>query len=463
MWWTWMAAWAADGPIKLSKEVARVNEEVRLELAPDTCVAITEAVFHDLANLRPDEVDRTDLARKADDVVLDIFRARLATQAALTRFAEAGELEHDCVTGVRRADLASRYLVDQVYEALPDDTLPGTWLVAGKKPRFAKEHPELRTGDVLVTRATALSSAGIAHLGGIDSQFSHNALVYVDEAGKAWTVEAYMERGALVQPVEDFLADGLGRVVILRHHDAALAAEAAAAAYDRVAHGPFIPYDDLFLHDDGDRLFCSEVARWAYGSLIGRPNTIPWDLTRFPRETNARFFDAMGIEGSETSMPADILYDPSFDIVAEWRDPAELPRMRRHDAIAESAYRWMEEEGYEVDPSAGDAAFVTVGLTLRRLPVLSYAVRDRLLPTSNRDFLVTGLAFDTAGRVVDEELVRRKGEGRNVTRTEWLEALEAMRLEDLSTWEGAPKDAAFHTKMHPGGDPAEVSGSSETP
>ena len=70
----------------------------------------------------------------------------------------------------------------------------------------------------------------------------------------------------------------------------------------------------------------------------------------------------------------------------------------------------------------------------------------------------------TGATVVDEELVRRRGEGRNVTRTEWLETLEAMRLEDLSTWEGAPKDAAFHGKMHPGATPApEVSESSETP
>lgn len=450
MWWSWSMA-HADGPIQLSREVARVNEEVRLELAPETCVPVLEAVFHDLEKLRPDEVDAADLARKHDAIVLGAFRARLTAQDAVARFAGDGQLDHDCVTALRRADLSSRYLVDHVYEALPDGALPGDWLIAGKKPRFASRPPELRSGDVLVSRATALSSAGIAHLGGIDSQFSHNALVYVDPEGKAWTVEAYMEKGAIVQPVEDFLSGGLGRVVVLRHHDAELASRAAAAAWERVSGGPFIPYDDVFHHDDGERLFCSEVPRWAYGSLLGLPNTVPADLTRFPRDTNPRFFEAMGIDGEATSMPSDILYDPSFSIVAEWRDPAALPRMRRHDAIAESAYTWMEQDGYTIDPTGTEAAVVTVGLALRRLPVLSFAVRDRLLPTSSRDFLVTGLAFDTTGQVIDEELVRRMGEGRNVTRTRWLQALEEMRREDLATWENAPKDAAFHGQLHPAG------------
>ncbi len=447
MWWSWLAvAGAEDGPIQLSKEVARVREEVRLELAPETCPEILTAVFHDLERLRVEEVHRSDLEAHSPEIVLGAFAARVEAQEAIARFAADGRLTHECVTALRRADIAARYLVDHVYE----EVAPGgmsEWIVAGSG--FAEEVPPLRSGDVLVSRATALSSAGIAHLGGVDSQFSHNALVWVGPDGVAYTVEAYMEKGAIVQTVDAFLADGLGRVVLLRHRDPELAARAAEAAHRRVSEGPFIPYDDLFHHDDGSALFCSEMPRWAYGGALGVAPTIPWDLTKFPRDTNGRFFTAMGIEGTETSMPADVLYDPSFSIVAEWRDPEILPRLRRHDAIAETAYRWMEEEGYEVDPSLVDEATVTVGLAMRRMPVLSMAVRDRLLPTSSPAFLVTGLAFDEAGQAIDEELVRRTGEGRGVQRAVWLAALEEMRAEDLSSWE-REGEASFHDRMHPG-------------
>ena len=119
-----------------------------------------------------------------------------------------------------------------------------------------------------MTRATELSSAGIGHLADRDSVFSHNALVYVGDDGQAWVVEAYLERGALVEPLETFLASGIGRGVVLRHRDPALAARAADAAYHRVADGPHIRYDDRFDAEDPTTLFCSEVPRWAFGALL---------------------------------------------------------------------------------------------------------------------------------------------------------------------------------------------------
>ena len=56
-----------------------------------------------------------------------------------------------------------------------------------------------------------------------------------------------------------------------------------------------------------------------------------------------------------TSAPADMLYEPSFEIVAEWRDPSVLASMREHDAVVESMMSWMEELDYALKPLPGDS------------------------------------------------------------------------------------------------------------
>ena len=44
----------------------------------------------------------------------------------------------------------------------------------------------------------------------------YNAMIDIDEAGAVWTVEAYLERGALVQPLDALLAGHIGRVAVVR-------------------------------------------------------------------------------------------------------------------------------------------------------------------------------------------------------------------------------------------------------
>lgn len=377
-----------------------------------------------------EDVDATSGA----DRIRALFAARVEAQEALDDAA--------CVDSLRTVDYAARVAADRLYEALPVDERPDAWLSVDGDGR-----PELRTGDVLVTRAVALSSAGIAHLGEQDGHFSHNALVYVAPDGEVWTVSAFMEKGAVVEPLDEFLASGLGRVVVLRHEDAELAERAGAAAYERIAEGPHVPYDDAMDDGDSDALFCSEIARWAYGPLLGEPATIPLHPTTFGPESDT-FLDAMGIEVRATSMPGDALYDPRFAVVAEWRSVEDLAEMRRHDAIAESAFAWMEQGDYVVDPTAGEAATVSVGLAFRRTPVLALLVKDRILPTSDPDFLLTGLAFDTAGRALDEALVERVGEV-SLSRLEWLAEIEAVRAEDEATWTESPRKSLFHKTLHP--------------
>ena len=301
---------------------------------------------------------------------------------------------------------------------------------------------------MLVARGVALSSAGIAHMGRIDSQFSHNALVYRDPSGAAWTVEAYIETGAIVQPLEDFLAHDQGRLVVLRHRDATFAADAAARAFDRIANGKKIHYDAAFDGDSGDRLFCSEIPRWAFGELMGQPPTIPHDLTVFPTDQTPALFEAMDLSVDVLAAPADVLYDPRFEVVAEWRDVDAIGTMRRHDAVVESLFQWMAEDGYALDPRFSDRAYVGVGRTLRQTPGVGWTLRNTLSPGMDVDFLVASLTLQNAAIELDAALAEAMS-GPGLTRDQLLAQLEVLRVADLAVWRDRPRRSGFHRRLHP--------------
>lgn len=417
----WLTA-AAAAAVPVSVEVARVQDEVAT-LRPETCASQMEGYYQDLLALHPDDVDPADLAANAEPIVRGLFAARVTVQERLAAFYADGELTGGCVDAVRRADIASRYLADHVYEAVPgidpwlavDGTVPGP--------------TGLHTGDVLVTRATELSSAGIGHLADRDSVFSHNALVYIGDDGQAWVVEAYLERGAIVEPLETFLASGLGRGVVLRHQDPALAARAADAAFHRVADGPHIRYDDRFDTEDPTTLFCSEVPRWAFGALLGLPSTVPFDQTTLP--TGGGLMAQMGVEATHTTAPADVLFDPRFAIVGEWRDVEMLGTMRRHDAVMESLLSLVEDDGYQLRPSASEQATAGIGRVVRGTPLLGLALHRRLSTGLHYSFLVTALAMDDAARSLDATLAARLGAGPVPPRDVLLHELDALRIDGL--------------------------------
>src|SRR2546423_7159921 len=75
----------------------------------------------------------------------------------------------------------------------------------------------LRSGDILVSRGGAATSALIARGNDFPGNFSHVALVHVDERNRAASViEAHIERGVVISSVADYLADKKLRVMVLR-------------------------------------------------------------------------------------------------------------------------------------------------------------------------------------------------------------------------------------------------------
>jgi hypothetical protein len=187
----------------------------------------------------------------------------------------------------------------------------------------------VHSGDLLVSRGGAVASALISRGNDYPGNFSHMAMIYVDErTGDPWLVEAHIERGVAVSTVAQYIADKKLRFMVLRPRadlprllrDPMIPQKAAKYSYDDALRR-HIPYDFRMNFRDHSAMFCSEVGSAAYEqygihlwqavSTISSPGVV-------------RLLQDFGVENFVTMMPSDLEYDPQLAVVAEWRDPRTL-------------------------------------------------------------------------------------------------------------------------------------------
>jgi hypothetical protein len=199
----------------------------------------------------------------------------------------------------------------------------------------------VHSGDILVSRGGAPTSALIARGNDFPGNFSHIALVHVDSAsGKLSIIESHIERGVAVATAEEYLADTKLRVMVLRLrsdlpplvHDPLLPHRSASLMLQR-ALTHHIAYDFSMDYTDTTRLFCSEIASFAYQpfgvnlwmgiSHLSSPGVRSW-LADF----GASHFD--------TQEPSDLEYDPQLRVVAEWRDAETLRKDHIDNAVTDA-------------------------------------------------------------------------------------------------------------------------------
>jgi hypothetical protein len=261
----------------------------------------------------------------------------------------------------------SRAAVEEAMLQAPPDAVPA--LTRGDDEPSATPAAEIlgvriHSGDILLSRGDAPTSALIARGNDYPGNFSHVALVYVEaRSGRASVVEAHIERGVAVSSIADYLRDVKLRVMVLRLRadlprlaaDPMLPHEAAAAAW-KAARGRHIPYDFEMDVADHSRLFCSEVASAAYE----RVNVRLWmGLSHISSPGLAAWLAGFGVRHFETQEPSDLEYDPQLRVVAEWRDPQALFSDHVDNAVVDAML-----EGAE----AGDRlAYPTALLPLARV------------------------------------------------------------------------------------------------
>ena len=219
----------------------------------------------------------------------------------------------------------------------------------------AGEDLPFHAGDVIMVRGMAHNSAAIARIGDVDSQFSHIGIVHIDGAGRHWMVESLIEDGATINTLEHALDHGIGRAVVYRHRDTALAARAAAAIHTHVQRsrsglGRRILYDFSMRLDKRRRLFCSKLVRLAFEQASDGKVQLPTFRTRL-NMSNRDFIERIGVATSETFVPHDMDLEPDFDLVAEWQDYRVTSDLRLQDFVMDKFFEWMDAHNYHFHES----------------------------------------------------------------------------------------------------------------
>jgi hypothetical protein len=398
-----------NAKIYLSEEATKARKilEESEEFNGDSCAEILVGHRNNLLDLNYDEIDKEEILAQGESIVQELYQVEILLHEKLFQISRTERLSDDCMNSYRAFDLSMRYLKDFLIERLDLIKDQDEWLnnEFNVKKFKANDYP-LETGDVIVSRGDAISSAGIAHMGRIDGQFSHNAIIYKDPISKnIYTIESYIEKGVFIQTLEAFLNSGIGRLVVLRHRDRALAKKAGDAVFKRIQNGKKIHYDYGFDYFDHQTIFCSELVGFAYGALLNKKTDIPYQFTTFPIEENPRFFSMMGIEQKITYAPVDVLYDPNFIHLAEWRKIDRLSALRKQDAVARTLYTLMEDSAYELVPSHNTKLTIDFGIFMRKIPFIGkLLLGEKLSAKAKRKFLISAFTLGHVGELIFNEL-----------------------------------------------------------
>jgi Permuted papain-like amidase enzyme, YaeF/YiiX, C92 family len=236
-----------------------------------------------------------------------------------------------------------RTAIEEIMLQAPEGTYPV--MIKGtdepsQTPATDVRNVTIHSGDILVSRGGAPTSALIARGNDYPGNFSHIAFVYVDPAThEANIVESHIELGVVVSTVEQYLKDKKLRVMLLRPradlpqlvNDPMLPHKAAEFAYKRAKEG-HIPYDFAMDYKDHSKLFCSEVASAAYEQF----GVHLWaGISHLSSPGLRKWLTAFGVRHFETQEPSDLEYDPQLVVVGEWRDQATLRKDHDDNAVTE--------------------------------------------------------------------------------------------------------------------------------
>lgn len=235
----------------------------------------------------------------------------------------------------------TRAALEEVMLQVPAEKIPDLVKVEdvpSQTPMASILGVNIHSGDILVSRGGAPTSALIARGNDYPGNFSHIALVYVDEKTHlASIIESHIERGVIIAGLEEYIKDKKLRVMIMRlkpDHpvlltDPALPHKAARYALDDVK-SRHIPYDFEMDYKRHDKIFCSEVASAAYGKFGVR---LWMGISSISSPGLASWLAAFGVKHFETQEPSDLEYDPQLRVVAEWRDRETLYKDHLDNAV----------------------------------------------------------------------------------------------------------------------------------
>lgn len=337
-------------------------------LAPQSAQELETALGEAYTRLLQADLATYDVAairERASDALDDMFQVRVKLRDRIGEWRQKGFMTKDVERNLRGVFRTGRYATDMLAELIlapafattregkkhNNRAFTGNQLATAINPAHQTANGfDFQSGDVLLVRGGLSTSAAIARIGDIDSQFSHVGLIHVDPDGTAQIIEALIEKGSVVNTLTSALDHGLGRAVLFRARDPQLGARAAEWAKAHVERSntsaaPHIPYDFTMQLPGYDNLFCSKMIRMAYDAASDGALLLPTFPTSLSM-SNRDFVERIGVTAHSTFAPGDMELEPAFDLVAEWRDVTKTANLRLQDAILDKHFAWMDNHGY---------------------------------------------------------------------------------------------------------------------
>ena len=188
---------------------------------------------------------------------------------------------------------------------------------------------KVHSGDLLVSRGGAEVSAFISRGNDYPGNFSHVAIVHIDEqTNEPFFVEAHIEKGVAIATLEAYLQDKKLRFMVMRPRadlpqmiaNPMLPHEASLFISEE-SQRRHIPYDFQMDYYDASAMFCSEVGSYAYKQY----GINLWEFeSTISSNGIMEWLHNFGVENFVTQMPSDLEYDPMLSVVAEWRNKEVL-------------------------------------------------------------------------------------------------------------------------------------------
>ncbi len=243
-----------------------------------------------------------------------------------------------------RVIYGGRTAIEEILLQAPDTQVPALWQEEASPsaaPSTVIQGVTLYSGDMLVSRGGAATSALIARGSDYPGNFSHVSLLYVDTVtGKASVIESLIETGVQIHTMEEYLHDKKFRIMVLRlRPDLSPATQPPAVAHlaakwaFEAASQQRIDYDFEMDYQNHDTLFCAEVLYAAYQNM---GVTLWTGLSHISAAGTAQWLEGLGVRNFITLEPSDLEYDPQLIRVAEWRNPATLLNDHVYSAVTDA-------------------------------------------------------------------------------------------------------------------------------
>ncbi len=316
------------------------------------------------------------LGQRGDVIVEKLFLLRLRLREKLQKSYQKGDLSPECVTKMRMAFRYSRFIEEFIIETLvamdTDSVKADSYNFSRRKRQFflnpIDKDFQFKSGDIITVRTSSFVSAIISRIGDEDGQFSHVAMLYINDKGEKQIIEALNSKGVVIVPFDEWRKnDRHARILLFRYRNESIAREAAQKLYDSIHRrwksGNPVLYD-FKMKSLRDEFFCSELIQYAF-QLAGE-NRIPTFTTSFHAFAGHSFLDDLTIEPAQAFAPSDLEVEPLVDLVAEWRNYSITRDVRIEDVVQTKVLNWMSYRHYQLKGTITSSLGASIGIIGRR-------------------------------------------------------------------------------------------------